>query len=177
MFRYSVFLALYFLLKVRFEWREATIARYVEPFGHFISIFFPLVMGSLKVKDNEISPVEVLPGWCGVSDFPPGCSLDDEVECKRGARFGSSMIFYFYVSFFIIIFIAMLMIILKVRQTELRMRRYAGGRNRQLEMTNEAGKQALLYIGVFFLTFFPLGLLDLLYKVSVDEFCTSSSTF
>jgi protein-S-isoprenylcysteine O-methyltransferase Ste14 len=151
MLRYSFFLTLYFLLLVRFEWREATIARYVEPLGHFISIFFPLMIGSLRVAKNTINPMEVLPGWCY-----------------------KSMRSYTPISFVLItfIFIAMIIIILKVRQNELRMRRYAGGRNSQLELTKETGIQALLYIGVFFLTFFPLGMLKYLYKVSVDEFST-----
>jgi hypothetical protein len=180
MFRYSVCLALYFTLKVKFEWREATIARYIEPLGHFISLLFPIATASIFVANNNINPLEHLPGWCGVFDFPPGCSLDDEVECKQGEQIVHQIIFL-YVFLFIIIFSAMLIMVLKVRQTELRMRRYAGGRNIQLVVTKETGKQALLYIGVFCLTFFPVGMPDLLYKVSVDEFIrqksSSSSTF
>jgi hypothetical protein len=174
MFRYSVFLALYFLLLIKFEWRKATIARYVEPLAHFICIFFPVVVGSLRVAGNHINPLETLPGWCAVSDFPPGCSLHDEVECKRGGESGRAS-FFCIVFLFIVNFIAMLIIILKVRQNELRMRRYAGGRNSQLEMTKETGIQALLYIGVFFLSYFPYGVLGLLYEVSVGEFCTQKN--
>jgi hypothetical protein len=57
----------------------------------------------------------------------------------------------------------MILIILKVRKIELRIQRYAGGRSNQLERTTETGRQALLYIAAFFLTFFPLVMMQIMY--------------
>jgi hypothetical protein len=160
---YSGYLALYFMLLIKFEWREATIARYIEPLGHFISILFPLLLSSVAVAKDYINPMDILPGFCWIWHYPPNCHHDEEVECLRGGNLSLYLIGPMSIFLLVIIFIAMLIMVLKVRQTELRMRRYAGGRNSQLEMTKETGKQALFYIGAFFLTFFPIIMLQMLY--------------
>jgi hypothetical protein len=163
---YSAFLAVYFLLRIKFEWKEKTIARYVEPVAHIACTLMPLIGGAIAVANDYINPVEILPGFCWIYEYPPGCLSDHEVDCIRGEdayEFTSSA--GVAGPLFIVIFIAMVLITLKVRQTELRIRRYAGGHNRELELTKQTGIQALFYIGAFFLTFFPLVMLDLLWNV------------
>jgi hypothetical protein len=80
---YSGYLALYFMLLIKFEWREATIARYIKPLGHFISILFPLLLSSVAVAKDYINPMAILPGFCWIWHYPPNCHHDDEVPPGR----------------------------------------------------------------------------------------------
>eukprot|EP00527_Entomoneis_sp_CCMP2396_P007607 CAMPEP_0198137414 /NCGR_PEP_ID=MMETSP1443-20131203/894_1 /TAXON_ID=186043 /ORGANISM="Entomoneis sp., Strain CCMP2396" /LENGTH=370 /DNA_ID=CAMNT_0043798819 /DNA_START=73 /DNA_END=1185 /DNA_ORIENTATION=- len=165
-FFYSTFLAVYFLLHVRFEWRERTIARYVEPIGHFAALFLPLIIGVMGKVQNALNPWDVLPGVCGYCSFPPGCETHDEIECQRGESFvGQSTNWFsvFFVFCFCVIAVCMILITLRVRLTELRIQQYAGGSTNHFERTRETGKQGLYYIGAFFVTFFPVFMIQILY--------------
>jgi hypothetical protein len=143
------------MLLVKFEWREATIARYVEPVGHFLSIFLPLANGSLGVAKDYLKPMEILPGFCWFWEYPPGCFEDD--NCNRGdtnARDKDNVTNHANMTLFVVVFgtiiISMFFIILKVRKIELRIKRYDGSRSNQIERTKETGTQALLHIAAFF---------------------------
>jgi hypothetical protein len=160
---YSTFLALYFMLLIFFEWKEATIARYVEPLGHFISVLFPLFLSSVAIANDYINPMDILPGFCWLWHYPSDCHDYEEVECLRDgdqfmALFGPVPMFQF-----LTIAIAMILITLKVCKRELRSQSYAGGSSNRLQRTKETGKQALYYIGAFFLTFFPMIMMQVLY--------------
>lgn len=157
---YSAFLAVYFLCKVRFEWQEATMAKCLEPLAHLFAIIFPTVSGIDGIISNQFNPLDSLPGFCWFTPYPPNCEKDSGRICERGSESTEAMsgtaIFLFCV-----IAVSMALILCKVRSTETRLQQYGAGRD--LVLTKETAIQALLYIGVFIITFFPVVLLEILY--------------
>ena len=125
---YTGFLSLYFLLLVRYEWKDRVIARYIEPWAHFISLAHPLATGIYAVVDDLYNPLRILPGFCWFSDYPPYCSRPDStVPCQRGDnynRLSSGVALNSLYIIFLLIAISMVLIILKVRHTELQLRKY-----------------------------------------------------
>lgn len=109
---------------------------------------------------HRFSPLSVLPGWCWFGAYPENCEEFDNVECRRddmpiGLYFLVGDAFHFgYL--FVVIFVSMVLIVLKVRDTERRIQQYAGAANQNFERTREVGVQALLYIAAFILTFLPI---------------------
>lgn len=161
---YSATLALYFLLLIRLEMREAWIARYVEPVGHVLAIGYPVSFGVAGIAYEIINPMPVLPGWCWFQPYPFNCLSDDNVKCIRGGDVPLVMRHmignvYLYALLFVIIAGSMVGIILKVRATERRIQRYASGSSsgaQEFERTKEVARQAFLYITAFLLTYFPI---------------------
>lgn len=164
---YAAFLALYFLCQIRFEWQERTIALFVEVPGHIVAMVFPTVNGVIGIVRNQINPIDFLPGFCYFMPYPPNCANESTVPCERGSNYMTSQAFV-AIFLYSVITVSMIMIVLKVRSTELRLRRYSVGR--ELTLTKEAGTQALMYSGAFFLTFFPIALVELLYPYRYHRF-------
>lgn len=161
---YSAFLAVYFLCKVRFEWQEATMARYLEPFAHTISLLLPTLNGIAGIVKDQFNPMDSLPGVCWFTAYPPGCNdaqSDKPQQCERGGE-TSVRISLEAIFLFVIIIISMSVILCKVRSTEVRLRRYGSGRD--LVLTKETAIQALLYIAVFFVTYAPIVMVEVLYR-------------
>ena len=159
---YSGTLALYFLLLIRFGKRETWIARYIEPIGHLIAIGYPITSGIVAIYIKGFNPLPMLPGWCWISEYPWGCSDNDELECTRGYENVTPPMYFLaagpilMASIFAVIFLSMVLIFLKVRDTEKRLERYAGTSDQSYERTKEVGRQGLLYISAFLLTYFPI---------------------
>ena len=150
-------------------------ARYIEPFGHVLAIGYPLVTGSLAVVYNAFNPMPVLPGWCWFQEYPQKCSSIPNLECLRGhdTPFILTMVGSLpcFATIFGIILVSMGLIILTVRETEQRMQRYAGSVNHQnYERTKEVAYQALLYMGAFILTYFPIAALQVAGNSSSKNF-------
>ena len=132
------------------------------------------------IERDMINPMRDLPGWCWYSDNPPLCaetSPEGENDtCVRGRDYrGFSDIagtLTLTIAWFVII-ICMVLIVSKVRRLERNMGRYAvgGGGNRRgarrgnepsYNRTRATSRQALLYISVFFLTYSPVVLLQMI---------------
>ena len=163
---YSGTLALYFLALIRYEVQERWFARWIEPWGHFLAIAYPLTSGIVAIVYDYFNPIPVLPGWCWLNGYPSGCSSDTNslsvVPCERGGKVTSIMSVLaagplLFALVFAIILVSMLLIILKVRDTEQRLQRYAGTRDQAYERTKEVARQAILYISAFLFTYFPIG--------------------
>jgi len=158
---YSATLAVYFLLVIRYRIREKWIARYIEPVGHCLAIGQPLLTGIFGLVYEMINPMAVLPGWCWFNDYPSECLEDDDVECLRGKTVPPVAFLaagpLMFVLIFAVIAVSMILIVLKVRETERRIQRYAGQSDQNYERTKEVGRQAILYIASFLLTYFPIG--------------------
>ena len=159
---YSGTLALYFLLLIRFGKREEWIARYIEPIGHLLAIGYPLTSGIVAIYVDAFNPMPLLPGWCWISEYPWGCGRSDNVECIRGHDKVTPPMYFLAAGplllaiVFAIIVVSLVLVFLKVRDTEKRLERYAGTRDQSYERTKEVGRQAVLYISAFLLTYLPI---------------------
>ncbi|KAL7563244.1 hypothetical protein ACA910_015736 [Epithemia clementina (nom. ined.)] len=145
---YSVFLAVYFVMHLRWEWKERRIACCLELFAHFFSIFIITLFPSVgAVKSDVFNPRRDLPGWCWFADNPPLCSENNNNQvnnndgneneeeestntCIRGLEYkdfadlastGNVMFAW------VVIIICMILIVCKVRRLERNLQRYAIG--------------------------------------------------
>ena len=150
-----------FLCLIHFEKTDTWVSRRVEPFGHGLAIGYPLAGGIFGIVYETINPMPVLPGWCWFLHCPTGRVADDTIDCVHG-RDDMPMVSYFFVAgplafgaLFVIV-VSMLLIIQKVRKTEHRIQRYAGGTDNAFERTKEVRRQALLCIVSFLLIYFPV---------------------
>lgn len=188
---YSAFLALYFLFQVRFEMKAHTFAMYMEPWFHLVGLSVPLITGLYATITQNMNPIATAPGTCWIRPYPAGCNHPDStLECTRGGSKGHSVntarLLGTGVSIlsFGVILISMCLLVVKVLQTERKMHRYMGNnlmpmgnssmvgdsrRTRRsstltlrgLKRTKMCGIQALYYVLAFFISFFPLVLLQL----------------
>jgi hypothetical protein len=157
---YSFFLSLVFALQIGCECNQKCIARYAESTGHFLGFFVPLVSGSVAAAGGNINALEQLPGWCWTADYPNGCKENGEVQCLRGEDYSEGASASLIVTVFAGIIICMVLIILKVRRTEIRLHAYLVAGDRQsLQRTKETGIQALWYIGAFLTVYAPIAVM------------------
>ncbi|CAB9496071.1 expressed unknown protein [Seminavis robusta] len=77
---YSASLALYYVLTVRYQCREAFVTSRIEPWIHGISILWPVGLGFLSIAVQAYSPLVVAPGYCWYADWPPDCDTEDDSE-------------------------------------------------------------------------------------------------
>ena len=134
---YSAFLSLYFMLRVRFEIREETIARRWEKVFHFLAMLFPLLGGTYGAVNGYLGPAGPLPGVCWV---------DADSPMPKYWLFSTGMSF-------IIIVVSMLLILTKVHKTERRTSLYGHGSQASMTRTKQTARQALMYIGAYFVCF------------------------
>lgn len=157
---YTFFLAIYFVCHIRFEWQQSTIARLVEFPAHILAIALPNLFGVWALVDGDFNPLEILPGFCYYTMYPPHCHDDPQVPCERGIEASTDETIPAVIVFATII-TCMALIISKVRSTETRVMQYSS--ERDLVLTRESVVQASLYIVAFFTTFFPVVLVEMLY--------------
>ncbi|CAB9524266.1 expressed unknown protein [Seminavis robusta] len=153
---YTAMLALYFCLRVRFQLTEDFIAHRIEPFLHLFPVMMVVVFSVIGLAGGYFNPLDRVSGLCWFKDYPPDCTTDPDVDCIRGenhtgiARIAASGAIFLA---FLIIIICMALLLFQIMALEHRLRRYAHGANSttQWKRSQEVGKQALQYIGFFFL--------------------------
>lgn len=165
---YSLGLAVFFLSIVRFEMKQQRFARWIEPVFHFLAFTSPIANGIYAIASDWMNPMDILPGYCWTYDYPPGCNDSKEVECLRGDNYSGMVEASMILLIWVLIIICMVFLFTKVRNTEKRLQRYAGGRNVRLKRTKETGIQALLYILAFFFVFFPIVVMMTLKRSGVE---------
>ena len=153
---YNAYLAAYFVLVVRYNWKERDI-RKVEFLTHFLTFGFALgsaIAGSYMGLYNNYYNL-----LCWIAEHPPGCIEDPDVECERGEH----AIFYQYTFYFmwiwgalVAITIMMLLLYWTVHQQSRAMRRYAGAGTNNDKRKRQVAEQAFLYIAAYYLmSLFP----------------------
>lgn len=81
---YTIFLALYFLLTIRYKIRKDLMTTMVEPITFALSVVF-VTCPSIAISQREnINPLPFSSPYCGVGSFPYACHKDADVECIRG---------------------------------------------------------------------------------------------
>jgi len=164
---YSAFLSLYFWCTIVLEQqRGKKLVKVIEPLGHAVSVLLPVLTGAIGAATTMINPMNILPGWCWFSIYPPNCD-DDPILCERGVELPNLQWVGAHVSIGVIFFtviVCMVSITVKVRTIEKRIQQYAGGQSNRLERTKATGVQSLLYIASFFFCFFPIVMTQTLYS-------------
>mmetsp|Transcript_4125 Transcript_4125/g.10505 ORF Transcript_4125/g.10505 Transcript_4125/m.10505 type:complete len:465 (-) Transcript_4125:310-1704(-) len=186
---YSAFLAISFVLTIRWEWKERRIACCMEPFAHFFGFFGPTVNAIIGGANQLINPLWELPGWCWFSDNPPFC-IHDKVycmnegtlilpdECVRGEDFEdytTSIGLTFVIFVWGVIVTCMILIVLKVFRMERSLQQY-GDPTAALNRTREAANQALSYIAAFLICYLPISLLKFLIQNENDPLRSGKGT-
>jgi len=79
------FLAVFYLLTIRYQISDRVMTKIVEPIFWFVSIaasFYPAI--SLYMNDM-FNPVPYI-SWCSSGDYPYGCNQEESVACIRGDK-------------------------------------------------------------------------------------------
>jgi hypothetical protein len=76
---YSFYVALYFMLSVRYKWSDSRVMRY-EIFAHIIAFTIPVSYGVVGFIDQTFNPNEIR--FCTIASYPIGCNGS---ECIRGS--------------------------------------------------------------------------------------------
>lgn len=156
-FAYAASLMVYYVLVLCFNFREATIAKYVEPVMHAGPLMFYFSTSILGFIWEIYNPQGVR---CGVGVYPPGCedSQSDDVVCERGEEHYQVFAVYLSVNplmfYTFVIIICLLLVIFTIVRKYRQSRRFefegtAPSRAQQKRM-RLAVSQCLLY-GFFFL--------------------------
>jgi hypothetical protein len=174
---YNGSLTVFFLMVVRFGWKEDYIKRKVEPWLHGI----PLLFGwSTAIAGIPLQLYNAF-GWtCWINTYPPGCT--DNVDCLRGDNAGIYRWAFFHAELWAIYgftIVAMFLIYFQVLKQEKVMKRYAFRSTSEYGVETTTSKkhrkrstqfahQAMLYVIIFFFTwFFPM--LQTLFGVTRDD--------
>lgn len=75
---YSCYIALYFMLSVRYKWSDQRVMRY-EPLAYLIAFCIPMSYGVVGFINQAFNPNEYR--FCSIAKYPIGCEGD---ECVRG---------------------------------------------------------------------------------------------
>lgn len=180
---YSAYLAIFFALSIRYEVREEWMAKYLESWMHTTAILFPTVTGAIAVSKDYFSPLHVIPGTSWFEYYPPGC---EDVDLESCLRVSSPLMALFcgaipIVGSVLVSIVCMILLVQKVRQTEQLQEQPPQPLTTttapsppvlpppQHKNTKSATLQALLYIGVFFLTYFALFVLQIMIQSNLSE--------
>ena len=162
---YATFICLYYVLVLRYNVRERTLARRAEPFVHAFALVPPLVLGTIMLLQGNYNPTNAIVGWCFINVYPMDCLHRDEIACERGENYHVWLVlhntpFFF---FFAVVSASMILTYTKVRNLEERGAQWSLRRSRQSQhRIRETRTQAFLYISAFFLTYIFLGISTLL---------------
>jgi hypothetical protein len=154
---YNACLALYYLLVIRYGWKNEFIAKRVEPWMHLLAIGFPLMTGVVGLALELFNPVG---NSCAITGYPIFCTQSYEnkgpTNCIRGdnARF-YQVAFWVGPVICVVVWLAVSMFLVywKIRTTERGSSHFQGQPGR---MQQRFAIQAFLYVGAMLLSWGPL---------------------
>jgi hypothetical protein len=160
---YGCFICVYYVLVLRYQVREQTIAKYIEPLVHAFAGITPFVFGTAMILKNNYNPTNVMIGWCFINVYPMDCLRRDNIECQRGAGYEPWLILnnvpVFF--FFALVCLSCILTYLKVRSLESRGVRWSFSQSQSRaseRRVRETATQAALYILAFFFTYIFFGI-------------------
>ncbi len=156
---YGTFICVYYVLVLKYNIREATIARKIEPIVHFVAIFFPLALGCVMLHKNMYNPANIFAGWCFMNCYPMDCLRREEIECQRGADYAFWVLLHNvpFVGFFACVVVSCVLTFEQVRRSERRGARWSLSQHQSRIRLRESATQAFLYIAAFFTTYVSFG--------------------
>jgi len=119
---YNGSLCIYYVLTVCFDKKDPWIRKKVEPFCHFISIFWNVGTGIFLWLDKSFNRAGAN---CWIAPYPRDCILEPDIACERGPtayKYRWWFIGYQSMCIFLIITVSMIMLVIKVHRQERRMR-------------------------------------------------------
>jgi hypothetical protein len=144
-------MCLYYLLILRYNIREETTAKRVEPFIHIFAFSFPLVFASILVSLDGYNPANAMIGWCFINAYPADCVRRDEIKSTRDKDYQPWMTITTapFLLYFLVVLISSILVYFQVRKLELRNNsRWSYNSNSQSN-AREKSIQASLYICTF----------------------------
>jgi hypothetical protein len=158
---YNAMLALFYLIKIRWQWRDSRIATKVEPFMHIWALLFGIGTSAagvaLDLYNNDI--------WeCWISPMPLDCKeswySNGETTCIRGNNASLyRWVFYYAPLWFAIVFVTGIMFLVwrAVRAVEMKNEKYLpAGVRAHRKHSKQVAEQGFWYCGAFYITWiFP----------------------
>lgn len=148
---YNGFLALYFLLTIRFGVKEKAFAKRYEIPLHVVAAGFPLISALVGAFLGVFAEIDVGIG-CFFKDYPAGCLDDPDVECY------SDTIAWVSAGIWVVLTMPAILIIncvifVHVRRQMLRSSRRSMNAQSQTDRVQQVATQAILYVTAFTGTF------------------------
>jgi hypothetical protein len=156
---YNACLALYYLLVIRYGWKNEYIAKRVEPWMHFVAVGFALSTGVASLALNIFNPIGF--GFsCSITSPPPMCAQSSEsrspTDCIHGDDANIYLIaFWVGPACCIIVFLAMSLFLVywRIRTVESSSSHFQSQPGR---LQQRFALQAFLYVGAMFITWGPM---------------------
>lgn len=163
---YNGSLALFYLLTVKYSWKDDAYGAYgggkfsrVEPFMHAVPLLFGWGTAIAGLPLLLYNPI----GWtCWIAEVPRGCDRDPNVECERGDNSYIYRWAFFHAELwatFVLVIVMMIAMYKSVRDREKKSRRYSVNQQQQSSSSQarRVAKQALLYVLAYCITWiFPM---------------------
>jgi hypothetical protein len=154
---YSASLALFYLLVIRYGWKNEYISKYVEPWMHFVAVGFALTTSVAALALDLFNPIGYM---CFIAAYPRFCTQSYEnkgpTNCTRGdnARIYQEA-FWIVPACCIIVWLAVSMFLVywKIRTIESGSSHFQSQPGR---LQRRFAVQAFLYVGAMFITWGPL---------------------
>lgn len=143
---YSCALCVYFLLVIQFGKTNTYISKIYEPVMHSVAILYPLITSCVGLALDLYNSNNTM---CWIEPYPYKCEFKNDVPCSRGIHsyryqyiFGGSIL----IISFLITLLSMVAIVYKVWKLQRSLQ------STDFRETKETGRQALLYIAAFLIT-------------------------
>jgi hypothetical protein len=156
---YNACLALYYLLVIRYGWKNEYIAKYVEAWMHFVAVGFALSTGVASLYLDIFNPFGFGFG-CSITAPPPICLQISEnrspSDCIHGDHADTYLLaFWIGPACCIIVFlvVSLFLVYLKIRTTESGSAHFQSQPGR---MQQRFAVQAFLYVGAMLITWGPM---------------------
>jgi len=157
---YNASLCFYFLLRLRYNVSEKTIAQKIEPFMHIMNVGFAmgssvasLLMGLFNRKGT----------LCWIESYPWGCDFAPGLECTKGENSPLFEIIFGVIPIgcsYVVVMCSMVAIYLYIRRKEKLVRRSSNSNaanEARINLLSAEKKQtailASLFVGAFFITY------------------------
>jgi hypothetical protein len=155
---YNACLALYYLLVIRYGWKDAYIAKRVEPWMHFVAVGFALSTGVAGLALDIFNPIGYYS--CFIAAYPPLCIQSYKnkgpTDCIHGDNANIyQAAFWLVPACCIVVWLAVSMFLVywKIRTTERGSSRFQSQPGR---LQQRFALQAFLYVGAMLITWGPM---------------------
>ena len=159
---YTAMLCIFYACRLRFNIRESTFSKQIEPFAHIISFLFPFASAVFGASSGSFNSLGF---FCWFGPYPPKCLYKTEIECTRGQHTNLYRLFFMLLPIvvaFIAVTVSMIMILQFIHK-----QRTQSNHDATLYSTvqKQVTTQVVLYISAFLVTYsFLVVLLILLWK-------------
>jgi hypothetical protein len=95
----NCFLSIYFLLSIRYSWREQDFTKCIKGVCLLVVLLVPIATSSFTASHNAFnysSNTQI----CITGDYPDGCRKNEDVECERGETSLPGTLFFAVMSMF-----------------------------------------------------------------------------